>query len=220
MPPAWIKTRSPPGQAGTAGAPRLWSPTPSSPSPPHSNAPTAGRTPGLIPLSYHELLSLLRLLMLPMPRRDAEHVLAWSAWRRRHQHRVRTCHLHWHAYADTNPSAPPATPASRTTPAVAILRTRSLILERPWGNDRKEDQLRSRQTRARDRARRSLHSFGLYPLRCASLHSHRQAVPRRSGLYPEDVMASLATEASVQSQPAIPFASPCALPLRVLIRWQ
>jgi SRSO17 transposase len=58
---------------------------------------------GLIPLSCHELLRLFRLLMLPMPRRDAKHVLAWSAWRRRHQHRARTCHLRWHAYADTTP---------------------------------------------------------------------------------------------------------------------
>ncbi|MFF1651510.1 hypothetical protein [Streptomyces sp. NPDC058240] len=46
---------------------------------------------------------LLRLLVLPPPRRDAEHVLHWSSWRRHHQHRARTCHLAWHAYADTTP---------------------------------------------------------------------------------------------------------------------
>ena len=60
-------------------------------------------TPGLVPLSCHELLRLLRLLILPAPRRDAEHVLHWSTWRRRHQHRAQTCHQRWHAYADTTP---------------------------------------------------------------------------------------------------------------------
>lgn len=57
----------------------------------------------LIPLTCHELLRLLRLLMLPAPRRDADHILHWSAWRRRHQHRAQACHLRWHAYADTTP---------------------------------------------------------------------------------------------------------------------
>lgn len=59
--------------------------------------------PELIPLTCHELLRLLRLLMLPAPRRDAQHVLRWSIWRRRHQHRARICHLRWHAYADATP---------------------------------------------------------------------------------------------------------------------
>ncbi|MCY0924578.1 IS701 family transposase, partial [Streptomyces sp. H27-G5] len=58
----------------------------------------------LIPVTCPELLRLLRLLILPAPRRDTEHVLRWSAWRRRHQHRARQCHLKWHAYADTTPS--------------------------------------------------------------------------------------------------------------------
>jgi SRSO17 transposase len=58
---------------------------------------------GLIPLTCHELLCLLRLLMLPAPRRDADQVLHWSRWRRRHQHRSRACHLRWHAYAGTTP---------------------------------------------------------------------------------------------------------------------
>ncbi|MER8157504.1 transposase [Streptomyces sp. NPDC094472] len=40
--------------------------------------------PELIPLTCHELLR-------------------WSAWRRRHQHRARTCHMRWHAYADATP---------------------------------------------------------------------------------------------------------------------
>jgi SRSO17 transposase len=57
----------------------------------------------MIPLTCHELLRLLRLLILPVPRRDAEQILHWSAWRRRHQHRARQCHLMWHTYADTAP---------------------------------------------------------------------------------------------------------------------
>ncbi|MFF7191971.1 IS701 family transposase, partial [Streptomyces sp. NPDC008222] len=57
----------------------------------------------LIPLSSHELLRLLRALILPRPRRDRDHLLWWSTWRRRHQHRVRLCHRRWHAYAGTTP---------------------------------------------------------------------------------------------------------------------
>ena len=57
----------------------------------------------LIPISCHELLRLLRQLILSKPVRDLAHVLHWSAWRRRHQHRARTCHLRWHDYADTPP---------------------------------------------------------------------------------------------------------------------
>ncbi|WP_338673842.1 hypothetical protein V1460_12730 [Streptomyces sp. SCSIO 30461] len=57
----------------------------------------------LVPLSSHELLRLLRALILPPPRRDREHLLWWSTWRRRHQHHARLCHRRWHAYADTTP---------------------------------------------------------------------------------------------------------------------
>ncbi|MGI5136626.1 MULTISPECIES: IS701 family transposase [unclassified Streptomyces] len=57
----------------------------------------------LVPLSSHELLRLLRALILPPSRRDPEHLLWWSTWRRRHQHRARLCHRRWHAYADTTP---------------------------------------------------------------------------------------------------------------------
>ncbi|MER6537980.1 hypothetical protein ABT215_30150 [Streptomyces sp900105755] len=46
---------------------------------------------------------LLRLLILPTPRRDTDHILHWSTWRRRHQHRARQAHQRWHAYADTAP---------------------------------------------------------------------------------------------------------------------
>jgi hypothetical protein len=57
----------------------------------------------LVPLSNHELLRLLRALILPPPRRDPEHLLRWSTWRRRQQHRAPLCHQPWHAYADTTP---------------------------------------------------------------------------------------------------------------------
>ncbi|NEC92811.1 IS701 family transposase, partial [Streptomyces sp. SID12501] len=57
----------------------------------------------LVPLSSHELLRLLRALVLPPPQRDRDHLLWWSTWRRRHQHRARLCHRRWHTYADTTP---------------------------------------------------------------------------------------------------------------------
>ncbi|MGW5128279.1 hypothetical protein ACWEQ7_30420 [Streptomyces sp. NPDC004069] len=57
----------------------------------------------LVPLSSHELLRLLRALILPPPRRDRDYLLWWSTWRRHHQHRAHLCHRRWHAYADTTP---------------------------------------------------------------------------------------------------------------------
>jgi SRSO17 transposase len=61
------------------------------------------READLVPLSSHELLRLLRALILPLPRRDHDHLLWPSTWRRRHQHRAHLCHRRWHAYADTTP---------------------------------------------------------------------------------------------------------------------
>ncbi|MEU1629605.1 IS701 family transposase [Streptomyces sp. NPDC020096] len=58
---------------------------------------------GLIPISCPELLRLLRVMILPAPKRDATHALRWSARRRRHQHRARACPPRWHDYADTAP---------------------------------------------------------------------------------------------------------------------
>ncbi len=49
----------------------------------------------LIPLTSRELLTLLRASVLAQPRRDLAHVLHWSQWRRRHQHRAAACHRHW-----------------------------------------------------------------------------------------------------------------------------
>ncbi|MFJ5842407.1 hypothetical protein ACIQGO_37675 [Streptomyces shenzhenensis] len=42
---------------------------------------TRGR---LVPLSARELLRLLQATALPSPRRDRDHLLHWSAWRRAH----------------------------------------------------------------------------------------------------------------------------------------
>ncbi|MGW5170431.1 hypothetical protein ACWEQ1_23945 [Streptomyces nodosus] len=50
---------------------------------------------GLVVLSSHELLRLLRAVIPPRARRDPEHLLWWSTWR--------LCHHHRHAYADTTP---------------------------------------------------------------------------------------------------------------------
>jgi hypothetical protein len=45
--------------------------------------------PGQIPLTRNEIATLFGTLVIE-PARDAR--LRWSAWRRRHQHRARTCH--------------------------------------------------------------------------------------------------------------------------------
>ena len=46
---------------------------------------------GQIPLTRNEIAHLLAAVTAP-PGRDAGHRLRWSHWRRRHQHRARTCH--------------------------------------------------------------------------------------------------------------------------------
>jgi SRSO17 transposase len=46
---------------------------------------------GLIPLTRNEIAGLFSKLVT-QPLRDAWHHLRWSAWRRRHQHRAKTCH--------------------------------------------------------------------------------------------------------------------------------
>jgi hypothetical protein len=53
-----------------------------------------GRHPtpaGLIPLTCNELQHLFAALVI-RPAADLGHRLHWSVWRRRHQHRARTCH--------------------------------------------------------------------------------------------------------------------------------
>ncbi|MEU9676913.1 transposase [Streptomyces parvus] len=42
-----------------------------------------------------ELLRLLRATVLPSPRRNLDHLLHWSAWRREHQHRAAEAHRRW-----------------------------------------------------------------------------------------------------------------------------
>ena len=46
---------------------------------------------GLIPLTCNEIRRLLTILITE-PSRTIASPLAWSAWRRRHQHRARTSH--------------------------------------------------------------------------------------------------------------------------------
>jgi SRSO17 transposase len=46
---------------------------------------------GLIPLTRNEIAALFSKLVI-QPLRDARHRLRWSTWRRRHQHRAKTCH--------------------------------------------------------------------------------------------------------------------------------
>lgn len=49
----------------------------------------------LVPASGRELLRLLRITALPRPRRDRDHLLHWSAWRRHHQHQAAEAHRRW-----------------------------------------------------------------------------------------------------------------------------
>lgn len=49
----------------------------------------------IVPSSVRELLRLLRITALPSPRRDLEHYLHWSAWRRHHQHQASQAHHRW-----------------------------------------------------------------------------------------------------------------------------
>jgi SRSO17 transposase len=44
-----------------------------------------------IPLTRNEIAALFSTLIIN-PAKDARHRLRWSAWRRRHQHRAKTCH--------------------------------------------------------------------------------------------------------------------------------
>jgi len=44
-----------------------------------------------IPLTRNEIAALFGALIIG-PVNDARHRLRWSPWRRRHQHRARTCH--------------------------------------------------------------------------------------------------------------------------------
>jgi hypothetical protein len=46
---------------------------------------------GLIKLTCNEIQHLIAAL-IAAPARDVGHRLRWSAWRRRHQARARTCH--------------------------------------------------------------------------------------------------------------------------------
>ncbi|MFE3659795.1 hypothetical protein [Streptomyces sp. NPDC059165] len=41
----------------------------------------------LFPAGLQELLAIRRVVVIPAPRRDLEHVLFWCAWRRHHQHK-------------------------------------------------------------------------------------------------------------------------------------
>lgn len=49
----------------------------------------------LMPASPRELLAVLRASSIPTPRRDRQHILTWSAWRRHHQHQATASHRRW-----------------------------------------------------------------------------------------------------------------------------
>jgi hypothetical protein len=53
----------------------------------HTSPPPGGQ----IPLTRNEIAALFSTLII-QPVTDTRHRLEWSAWRRRHQHRAKTCH--------------------------------------------------------------------------------------------------------------------------------
>nr|WP_198547235.1 hypothetical protein [Streptomyces jeddahensis] len=55
----------------------------------------AGHGLELAPASGRELLAILRITAVPQPRRDRDHILHWSAWRRHHQHQATEAHRRW-----------------------------------------------------------------------------------------------------------------------------
>ncbi|MER7694836.1 hypothetical protein [Streptomyces sp. NPDC097610] len=63
----------------------------------HHRSRTAddSRCSELVPASGRELLAILRVTAIPAPRRDLDHVLSWSAWRRHHQHQAAQAHRRW-----------------------------------------------------------------------------------------------------------------------------
>jgi len=64
----------------------------------HANGPPPD---GQIPLTRNEISHLLAALIL-QPAQDARHLLRWPDWRRRHQHRARTCHYQRQAREHNN----------------------------------------------------------------------------------------------------------------------
>ena len=55
-----------------------------------------------IPLTRNEIAALFGTLIIE-PARNARHRLRWSAWRRRHQHRAKTCHYQQQARQPPRP---------------------------------------------------------------------------------------------------------------------
>ena len=89
--PGWTSTRSAAGPPGGAGPCWRCSPTPCSPSSPPPSTPTDPHPTGLIALTCNEIRRLFTILIVE-PARVIACPLAWSRWRRRHQHRARTSH--------------------------------------------------------------------------------------------------------------------------------
>jgi hypothetical protein len=54
---------------------------------------------GQIPLTRNEIAHLLSSMLI-YPAHDTQHRIRWSRWRRRHQHRARTCHYQRQAAQD------------------------------------------------------------------------------------------------------------------------
>jgi hypothetical protein len=54
---------------------------------------------GQIPLTRNEIARLFATLIIG-PAHDARHRMQWSRWRRRHQHRARSCHYQRQASRD------------------------------------------------------------------------------------------------------------------------
>ena len=89
--PDSTSTKSAAGPPGTAGPPWPCSPTPSWPWPPPPNATPHPTPAGLITLTVNEFRRLFDALLLAA-NHTINSLLAWSTWRRQHQHRARQSH--------------------------------------------------------------------------------------------------------------------------------
>jgi SRSO17 transposase len=61
----------------------------------------ANAAAAMIAVTVPEMARLLRGPVIPLPRRDRDHLRHWSDWRRRHQHSAQQAHRRWNLYADT-----------------------------------------------------------------------------------------------------------------------
>ena len=80
----------------------------------HASPPSP---PGQIPLTRNEIARLIT--SITQPARDRRHLLHWSHWRRRHQHRAKTSHYQRQAAQDPDRDGLASRPARASQPQQA-----------------------------------------------------------------------------------------------------